>query len=523
MNGKYFIGAKAQTADNVYTYPPVTKVILVVDDENIFEAGTDEGTVIEKECPYATQAMANNLLSMLQGYQYQSIEADAARISPLAELGDGITVNGIYTQLAYKNIRFSTGAVVDVAAPGSVEAEHEYQQEGSTSSNTNWKLAQTYSRISKTAEEIRLEVAQTVGELSASFSVQLKSITGRIDGLDGDYAEISLTLDGLTITDPDGTVRIDGGKIDATELNVNAANITGQLTASQINTTNLQVSAANVTGRLTIGQLPSNVATDSDIPDRVSDLYNDEGYQTESGVVEIIDGTVTADYINALQVTARRLQGQTIYIRNNYNSSVGYISTSLADSGADAIDINSYGAGRFVSSGNLYFSGGGVVLQLGGGNIQCGRSVIASNDNTYNLGSSGIRWANAYVASGVINSSDRNQKTDISYDLSKYDAIFDALKPASFKFIDGTSGRTHTGFISQDIEDALEPSGLTSLDFATFIKSPKEDEEGQVIEGEYIYGLRYEEIIALCVKRIQDNDKKIAELEKQVAQLEAAK
>src|SRR5699024_4962560 len=134
---------------------------------------------------------------------------------------------------------------------GSVEAEHEYQQEGSTSSNTNWKLAQTYSRISKTAEEIRLEVAQTVGELSASFDVQLQSITGRIDGLDGEYTELKLTLDGLTIRDSEtGTTKIDGGSIDATNLNVSAANITGQLTASQINTSGLKVDAANVTGTL---------------------------------------------------------------------------------------------------------------------------------------------------------------------------------------------------------------------------------------------------------------------------------
>lgn len=513
MNGKHYIGAKAQTANNVYTYPPVSKVILIVDDENIFEAGTDDGFVLEKECPYATQAMADNLLAMLQGYEYQSIEADAARITPTAELGDGITVNGIYTQLAYKNIRFGNAAVVDVAAPGSVEAEHEYQQEGSTSSNTNWKLAQTYSRISKTAEEIRLEVTQTVGELSASFDVQLQSITGRIDGLDGDYAELKLTLDGLTVTGPDGLTQINGGSINTTNLKVSAANITGQLTASQINTTNLEVNAANVTGRLTIGQLPTNVATDSDIPNKVSDLYNDEGYQTERGVVEIIDGTVTADYVEALEVAAATLRGRTIYVQNNYGSSVGYISTSSADSGGSAIDITSYGAGRFEASGNLYFSGGGVVLQLGGGNIQCGRSVVASNDNTYNLGSSGIRWANVYAATGYIQTSDRNQKTDINYDLTKYDTIFDALKPASFKFIDGTSGRTHTGFISQDIEEALEFCGLTSLDLAAFIKSPKENKEGKVIEGEYTYGLRYEELIAPMVAQIQSLKSRVAALE----------
>lgn len=513
MNGKHYIGAKAQTANNVYTYPPVSKVILIVDDENIFEAGTDDGFVLEKECPYATQAMADNLLAMLQGYEYQSIEADAARITPTAELGDGITVNGIYTQLAYKNIRFGNAAVVDVAAPGSVEAEHEYQQEGSTSSNTNWKLAQTYSRISKTAEEIRLEVAQTVGELSASFDVQLQSITGRIDGLDGEYTELKLTLDGLTITDSEtGTTKIDGGSIDATNLNVSAANITGQLTASQINTTGLKVDAANVTGTLTIGQLPDDVATENDIPTRTSDLTNDSGYQTRSGVVSIIDGTVTADYVEALEVAAATLRGRTIYIQNNSGSSVGYISTSSADSGGSAIDINSYGAGRFEANGNLHFNGNGTVLELVSGYIGCGRTLRPASTSC-DLGTSSWLWGDIYATNGTINTSDRNRKTDISYDMSRYEAIFDALKPASFKMVDGTSGRTHTGFISQDIEDALAPCGLTSIDFATFIKSPKVDEEGKVIEGEYLYGLRYDELIAPMVAQIQSLKARVAALE----------
>lgn len=520
MNGKHYIGAKAQTANNVYTYPPVSKVILIVDDENIFEAGTDDGFVLEKECPYATQAMANNLLALLQGYEYQSIEADAARITPTAELGDGITVNGIYTQLAYKNIRFGNAAVVDVAAPGSVEAEHEYQQEGSTSSNTNWKLAQTYGRISKTAEEVRLEVAQTVGELSSSIDVQLQSITGRIDGLDGDYAEVSLTLDGLTITDPDGTVRIDGGKIDATELNVNAANITGQLTADQINTTNLTVNAANITGSLTIGQLPSNVATDSDIPTRTSDLYNDSGYQTRTGVVSIVNGEVTADYITALGLTVDSIKlggDMTVYrtvYSNSEGGSLGY--TTSSQDGSAGIHMQS-GSGEVVATSNgaklLY---GSDYNQIYVASNRCGITTQGTNyyfsttalnaDDQPTLGSASYLWGQIYSVRTAISTSDESLKRDIEPLPDKYIVMLDHLNPKRFKYKTPTSDRYHSGFIAQDVKAAMDVAGIDSTEFGGWCKDIDAD-------GNEVQMLRYEEFISPMLAKIKQLEGRIEVLE----------
>ena len=54
----------------------------------------------------------------------------------------------------------------------------------------------------------------------------------------------------------------------------------------------------------------------------------------------------------------------------------------------------------------------------------------------------------------------------------------------------------------------MEAAGLTSLDFAGFVKSP--DEEA---EGGYVYSLRYEEFISLCILEIQRLDQRVRELE----------
>ena len=490
LSDSVFVGTKAGGLETSPQFEPISKIILLVDNENYFEAGNDTGRTLEITCPYGTQAMANNLLSSLGGYAYQPATASDALIDPAAELGDAVTVGGVYTVLAQMDTTFDSLMTADIGAPGQEEIESEYPYVSQQQSDINRQIAQTRSEISKTSEEIGL----------------------RVDGLENQYAQLKVTIDGVTIEGPGGTTLIDGGKIDADELHVNAANIQGQLTANQINTDGLTVNAANITGSLTVGQLPSNVATDSDIPTRTSDLYNDSGYQTRSGVVNIIDGTVTADFVEALEVSASTLRGSTIYVQNRSGSSVGYISTSSADSGGRAIDINSYGAGRFVANGNLHFNGNGTVLELVSNYIGCGRTLRPASTSC-DLGTSGWLWGDIYATNGTINTSDRNRKTDISYDMSRYEAMFDALKPANFKMIDGTSGRTHTGFISQDIEDALAPCGLTSIDFATFIKSPKVDEDGKVIEGEYVYGLRYDELIALMVTQIQSLKKRVADLE----------
>ena len=296
MNGKVFVGQKALSLTEYEKKAPISGVILWVDDENCYEAGDETGTVIEQDCPYASQQMADNLLATLQGYSYQGLEANGAKMSPIAELGDGMTVAGLYTQLAYQNIRFSTGEVMDMAAPGSDETLHEYKTEGETTKNFNHQIAQTRSLISKTSEEILLQVESEINGLSSSFSVQLQSITGRIDGLDGDFAEMSLTLDGLTVTDSTGKTVINGSMIQTSNLYVNAANINGTLTANQI----------NLTGAITWVDLDSGVQGDiNEAVNTANDAY-DLAYDNQ------LPSYIKSTYISATEVRSPTISGGTI-------------------------------------------------------------------------------------------------------------------------------------------------------------------------------------------------------------------
>jgi hypothetical protein len=86
-----------------------------------------------------------------------------------------------------------------------------------------------------------------------------------------------------------------------------------------------------------------------------------------------------------------------------------------------------------------------------------------------------------------------------------YSAVFDKLRPVIFKYNKGTGGRFHTGFIAQEVADAVTSSGLTLEDFAA-VCAPYADDD--------VWGIRYEEIISLNTWEIQKLKAEIAALKK---------
>lgn len=109
-------------------------------------------------------------------------------------------------------------------------------------------------------------------------------------------------------------------------------------------------------------------------------------------------------------------------------------------------------------------------------------------------------------ASSIAVSSDENLKNTIEDLTDKYTALFDELRPVRFKYNDGTSGRYHTGFVAQEVSEAVATAGLDSDEFAAYL-TVKDDEDNLSC------CLRYEEFIALCVNEIQKLKQRVKELE----------
>ena len=147
-------------------------------------------------------------------------------------------------------------------------------------------------------------------------------------------------------------------------------------------------------------------------------------------------------------------------------------------------------------------------------------NIVPYNTNDISLGTANKQFKNIYgqniYVNGTAVSSDRRKKEEIAPLDSRYMTFFEWLKPVSYKFKEGTSGRKHTGFIAQEVEEAAAKAGLTDKDLAVVVKDPEDN-----------YYLRYEEIIAVQTKIIQElmektesQDAKIRNLESRLAKIE---
>lgn len=134
-------------------------------------------------------------------------------------------------------------------------------------------------------------------------------------------------------------------------------------------------------------------------------------------------------------------------------------------------------------------------------------------DNTgMNIGSSGNPWAGGYGVSGWTTTSDERLKKDIR-PLTGDDRWLRFIKmivPYTFQMLQGTSGRYHTGFVAQQVENAMIECGISDMEFAGLVKAPVyaeklKDKDGNELDGYdttsdivgYTYHLRYEEFIPL--------------------------
>lgn len=458
MNNKHYIGRAVNSLEHYDKVGPITGVSILVDENNEYVAGDMTGYVFETTCPYGTQAMANAMLASLQGKVYKGFRATDAILDKDAELGDGITIDGEYAMLAYQEITFGPKHTSEIAAPGESILEHEYPYVGSTQKTINRKIAQVNSKITKTSEEIKLEVSKELNNLSASIDVKLGSITSTVQGLDGRVTTVEQTATGLTSTVKglSGSVSTLNQKVDSISLSVE--NGTSSSTIA-LTVDGVQVSSKTI-------QFTGDVIFASNLTD---------GDTTISGN-NILTGTIE---------TARiKLSGKMkVYDSNdNIGGYIGYMAgKALNGSSTDGIAIKN-------KSNVIIATESGVRMTGPYAEVICVDNVTLNSDYSVVVDAANFK---SNVSLTV--TSDRNLKDEILYDVAdKYLPLFDRLSPASFLYKGRAAGR-HLGFIAQDVEVAAAECGIDKSDLALLVQ----DEDG-------LYGLSYSEFIPILVAKIKD-------------------
>lgn len=399
-----------------------------------------------------------------------------------------------------------------------------------------------------TADKIKVDSLQAISAKIGGFTIDNNNIASGTWGTSGSV---------MMCTGTDGAKSI-GGSSSISGWCFTAGNAFGVTKTGALYASNVKVSGDITATSGTIGKLVINgnyLQADSGTSGNVYRMYIQKPtdsstwcfstqygsttktakfYATAGGEVYctklITPGSIKADAdVECKNMVLGRGSSTATYVTADAYGSASFLINSSIRHVIGASEDTFYNKAHFSGTSYPQIYGNGTYLIFGYGNSQSiqldnSKRFMPTADNSYTLGYSGYRWKQIYAAAGSISTSDRNAKKDITeLDNQSYDFVM-GLKPSKYRFIENESNRIHYGLIAQDVEILLGKLGIKTDDFAGFVKSPKikVDEQTRketIIDGEYEYGLRYEEFIAPIIKAIQMQDKKLKNLDNMVTHL----
>jgi hypothetical protein len=365
-------------------------------------------------------------------------------------------------------------------------------------------------------EPIYLQIYGTEGNAVIQFTE--KGLYGRIEDAENNVAQVSVNTQALMSRMSNAEGNISTLAQTANFLSSRITSLNGSVSSLTQTVNGFSLSVSNGSTSSTIKLMSGSTEISSQTISfsgtvTFSDLKNSSTVISGSCITT---GTIDADEVRIKNLRVGELYGNSIYIYDDdYDEGA-----LLQITGASSYDGGKLGivTGAFsveAMDGDIYLDNAdGMYLQIeSGGEFIFGNGDMRPNyDDSYTCGTSSRAWTDIYSCNDLNVTSDLTKKKDVKYGLSAYDGLFDSLRPISFLFTHGTSGRRHIGLGAQDVEEALAANGLSSLDFAGLVKSPKVDDEGEAVDG-FDYHLRYGEFIALLIEQVQTLKKRVAALE----------
>lgn len=330
------------------------------------------------------------------------------------------------------------------------------------------------SRIEQTASQIRTEVNDVKNGLSSQISQTASEIRTQVANNKGEISTLRQTANSLSVQVSNHANSISSLKITANGLESRVSDLNGKYSSLK-----QTVDGFDFTGMVTFRDLNSeleNYPTNRDL---------ERGRTVIDGAC-ISTGQIDVDYIY--------LHDQMEVFDGRYSGGyIGYCS-GYSDDGIGVMNSS--------STGQCICTNGGAKLAYG--------------DRKY----LGVSRSNIFASEDIFIESDRRVKEEIRYDLDTYEAFYRALKPCSYLLRRRENGRRHTGFIAQEIEQALLASGKTGADFAAYGFDPharRYDGTGET----GLWRVRYGELVALNTAMVQRLMARVDRLEERLTALES--
>lgn len=217
------------------------------DGSDPFLVGTESGRVITVNNPWMTQAQAERALAKLQGFAYQPFSAVDALLSPAAELGDGVVLNGLFSGIYAIERDYNALMAAGIRAPQDEEIDHEYPYEPQAERSASRRFSAIESELLFYNDRIEAKVSQTGGN-NSSFGWSL--LSDHFSLFSGSSEVFRVDRNGAKVT---GTITATAGAIGPFTINANnskaiqynGATYGGNRTGLYLGSSGLQLGAAN--------------------------------------------------------------------------------------------------------------------------------------------------------------------------------------------------------------------------------------------------------------------------------------
>ena len=496
-----------------------------------------------------TGAASNNIASFYTSGGSQAMTLDAS-----GRLGLGVTPEAWSS--IFKVLRVGTGSSIAGESGGT-----------STWFNTNayydgsWKRinTNTAAQIAHTSDgkqEFKVAASGSAGSaISWNTAMTVDNSGNLLVGTTATTINTSSSVSGHNLFSSGYTVHSRSGQ---TVMSLNRLSTDGTIVDFRKNGTAVGSIGTNV-GRLSIGSGDTGVLFAGDI----DAIYPANGIAARDSAIDLgvsgarfkdlyLSGTAKSQGVELEDIKAKDTSGinlqtsngqKRVILDNSGNLLVGKTAASIGTVGCELrndgyiLGVNDGDAPLFLnrlsSDGDIakfYKDGtavGSIGSRLGAGiiidSIGSADGLLKNNgaesygwassyfypriDNSKDLGLSVLRWDDVYATNGTINTSDRNEKQDITELSDAEQRVAVAAKGLLRKFRwkdsvaeKGDEARTHFGIIAQDLQAAFAAEGLDAGDYAMFISSTWTDEETN--EEKTRMGVRYSELLAFIIAAI---------------------
>ena len=382
-------------------------------------------------------------------------------------------------------------------------------------SNMNKAAAEGF--VKTITQPIYAEIKNAEGSIT-QLGVTADGLAARISSAEGSITQLGITADGIAARIGDAEGNITQLQATAKGLQASVSNLNGSVT----NLT-ADVNGIRATVRTKIDATQAQSIFDQSATGFTLGATSDENgtiFELNYNGVQVASTGSVDLYVDAVNVygtlTAKKLQGSSISILDDDGNDCGTIFSTYASSADTKIEIDSdaielggndgsvFIGSRWNRSTRAYYAS--IEVDGYSQEVQIKGDVIPNADATYSLGSRNFVWDAIYCSTDTLNGSDRNIKNSIEALPEKYVRMLELVEPKRYKLNSGTSGRFHTGFIAQEVEDAMRACGIDSQEFAGWAAAKRED-------GSETYFLRYSEFIPILWAKVREQEERLKRLE----------